>query len=376
LGVTQLVEGVHQSVLATLGLPGGQVPTRTRGLTGLIYKTIRGATRVSGTALDAALRQIERTLAASDANAETPQRAAVLAALNGVLGDRLAAANSSFAIPMTLRLDGQILTAQNIATVPNASKKILLIIHGLCMNDLQWQTGSGSAGQHLGKMLAEACGYTLVSLRYNTGLAIAENGRQLAQQLEMLTQHWPVRIAEIAMLTHSMGGLVARSAAHAAEQSKLAWRKKLKRMVFLGTPHCGAPLERAGHWIDTLLGATPYSAPFAQLTGLRSAGITDLRHGHVADAQPGEPAPHLPLPKSMACYAVAATLAAKRSKLADRLLGDGLVPLASALGQSAKKQRSLAFDEGSQMIFYRTGHLQLLSSSQVAQQLLAWFEKP
>jgi len=74
-----------------------------------------------------------------------------------------------------------------------------------------------------------------------------------------------VPIDEIAIVAHSMGGLVARSAHHYATLGGLAWRGKLRKLVFLGTPHHGAPLERGGHWIDILLEATPYTAPLARL---------------------------------------------------------------------------------------------------------------
>ena len=63
----------------------------------------------------------------------------------------------------------------------------------------------------------------------------------------------------------------------------MRWPARLDDLVFLGTPHHGAPLERAGNWVDLLLGATPYAAPFARLGKLRSAGITDLRHGNLLD---------------------------------------------------------------------------------------------
>jgi hypothetical protein len=72
------------------------------------------------------------------------------------------------------------------------------------------------------------------------------------------------------------------------------------------------------------------------------------------------------------CYAVAATTAARRGRLAERLLGDGLVPLHSALGQHDAPQRTLGFAPARQAVFYRTGHLQLLSSAAVQAQLLRW----
>jgi hypothetical protein len=114
---------------------------------------------------------------------------------------------------------------------------------------------------------------------------------------------------------------------------------------------------------------------------LRSAGITDLRFGHVLDVdwqgqdrfhrQPDSRQP-VPLPPRVACFAVAATTAAQRNKLADRLVGDGLVPLHSALGHHPDPDRQLQFDPQRQRIVYCTNHLQLLRSAAVTQQLVDW----
>jgi hypothetical protein len=178
---------------------------------------------------------------------------------------------------------------------------------------------------------------------------------------------------------------------HSAQHSKRKWVNKLKNIVFLGTPHHGAPLERAGNWIDVLLGVTPYSAPFKRLVELRSSGITDLRFGYVLDSDwqsQGQQDPqgrfkpktkqeqidreHLPLPEGIFCFTVAATLAARRSLLADRLVGDGLVPLNSALGVHSDPTRNLAFAKSSQLIVYRTSHMGMLGSAEVGKQLVAW----
>jgi pimeloyl-ACP methyl ester carboxylesterase len=379
-GVTRIVEGVHQSVLGTLGMAPSNAQAQTGGLTGLIYKSIRGATHLAGKGIDSALAKIEPLLTPAGPAGETRERAAVLAALNGVLGDKLAASKSPFATPMTLRYQGSALNWQAMPTMPEVAGKVLLLIHGLCMNDLQWQTREGDHVIDHGAALA-ALGYTPIYLRYNTGLHVSENGSVLARQIHELVAHWPVAVKEISVVAHSMGGLVMRSALVSAAQARLRWPGLLKNIVFLGTPHHGAPLERAGNWVDVILGSTPYTKPFTRLARLRSAGITDLRYGHVVDEdwrghdrfhRKPDQRHHVPLTQAVACYAIAATLGAKRGKLADRLLGDGLVPLQSALGEHDDPHRTLGFAKDSQLIIYRTSHLQLLSRAQVTRQLIKW----
>jgi hypothetical protein len=285
---------------------------------------------------------------------------------------------------MTLLHRGQSLdwpTAPGAAPLAHAQGTVLLMIHGLCMNDRQWSTEhEGQAANH-GEAVAAALGATPLYLRYNTGLHTSQNGHLLAAELERLVQHWPVPLQAIHVLVHSMGGLVIRSAVHSARSQGLHWPQRLTSIVFLGTPHHGSPLERAGNWVDTLLGSTAYTAPFARLGKLRSAGITDLRWGHVLDAdwqghdrfrrRPDSRVP-LPLPEGVACYTVAATLASARSTLADRLTGDGLVPLRSALGEHDDPAHALVFAKDSRWIAFNTGHLALLSRPEVAQQVLRW----
>ena len=192
-------------------------------------------------------------------------------------------------------------------------------------------------------------------------------------------------LERITVIGHSMGGLLARSAiAHGNTLGK-RWPALLQDLVFLGTPQHGAPLERAGHGADALLASNPFTAPFARLGKIRSAGITDLRHGHVQDAdwqgrdRFASGADHrqpLPLPEGVRCYAVGATLAGQRSRVAERLTGDGLVPLDSALGRHDDPALRLEVSRERQRTVFRTGHLDLLSSLVVAEQLKAWLTVP
>jgi pimeloyl-ACP methyl ester carboxylesterase len=255
---------------------------------------------------------------------------------------------------------------------------VLVLVHGLAMNDLQWTRH----GHDHGQALAQAAGWTPVYLHYNSGLHVAENGRLLSQRLTELLAAWPVPVTELAIVGHSMGGLVARSACHVGARRR--WRRQLTRLVCLGTPHHGAPLERGGHMFDLLLEAMPYAAPLARLGQRRSAGIIDLRHGSVQDAdrRPGERRP-TPLPRGVDCYVVAATLAAMVDRperlhrrlvhgLHERLIGDGLVPLASALGEHPQPALALKLPASHRLIVPSASHWDLLDHPQVSAALKRW----
>lgn len=379
--VAQVVEGMHRSVLEHIGLPGGAEPGRTRGITGLVYRSIHGVAALVGQGADLTLAQTERWLPPGAEGPDSPQRLALRAALNGVMGDRLAEQGNPLALPMALVSAGQVLDTSAPLTLPGAQPRVLVVLHGLCMNDLQWATTEQGHTVNHGETLAQALGATPLFLRYNTGRHIADNGRELARQLQDLVRHWPVPVTQISLMGHSMGGLVARSAVWAAQTEGHTWPSRLRHLVTLGTPHHGAPLERAGHWLHTVLGAVPHTAPLARLARLRSAGITDLRYGQVRDdgaeatdrfAHTDDRRTPLPLPEGVACFAIAATLAGPRSRVAERLLGDGLVPLRSALGQHENAAHQLAFAADRQCVVYRTGHLGLLGSPAVTAQLLGW----
>lgn len=192
------------------------------------------------------MTRLEPLLASASAGpAESPQREAVLAALNGVMGDRLAESGNPFATQMSLRLQGTVLDWQAMPAKTAVTGEVLVLIHGLCMNELQWPTQHSDA-------LASAQGYTPVYVRYNTGLHISQNGAALSQWLEALVKHWPVKIKKLTVLAHSMGGLVIRSALHQAGQAGLRWPKSLKNIVFLGTAH---------HWNGRATGSICSWAP-------------------------------------------------------------------------------------------------------------------
>ena len=396
-GLTSLVEAMHERIAKLPGTPG-ELQGRTTGITGLVYRSVRGVTRLAGGTLEALLALLGPALAAG--NGGTPdapiplpsaEREALVAALNGVLGDHLAATGNPLAITMALRHGGQALPLQTPAVAAwlqarslPAPDTLLVLLHGLCMNDRQWAhpaAADGTPGGDLGTELAVPLGALPLYLHANTGLPIADNGRQFAALMQQLVEAWPVPVRRVVLLGHSMGGLIARSALHQAAGS--GWAALCSDLVCLGSPHHGAPLERAGHGVDWLLGAAPglarYTAPLARLGKVRSAGITNLRHGLLDAEGRALPLPPAP-PQGPRCWALAGTLDAEtppagsgRTRQAfSRLRGDGLVPVASALGQHAKVAQRLAFPPGHTAVLAGTGHLALMHSPAVQQQLRAW----
>ncbi len=368
LGVTGLVEAMHHTIqLRPLPVGEARGAGRTGGITGFVYGCVRATTRLVGAGLDAALPPIAALLPQGEAS---PERDAVVAALNGVYGDHLARTGNPLAVDMGLRHRDRPIDPRRPDTLyddwraggPRA--RLLLMVHGLCLNERHWCRG----GHDHGATLAADLGFVPVYLRYNTGLPVAENGRRLAVLLERLLSAWPAGAPELAAICHSMGGLVLRSALHRADRARHEWPSRLRDCVFLGTPQHGAPLERAGHWLDRAMDLSPYVAPFTRLGKARSAGIVDLRHGAVTRV----PGRFVPLPAGVRFHAAAATLCSRRSPLADRLLGDGLVPLDSALGRHRDPSRILAIPRSRQWVGYGLGHLDLLDSPDVYAQLRAW----
>ena len=370
---TDLVEAAHAAVAHPSVLIGRQAPVTTRGLAGLVYRSVRGITRMVGNGVDLSLSALAPVLGEGG---PSPQREALVAALNGVLGDHLHASGNPLAIRMQLRHDGIALPltrTQLAARLPRASGRLLVQVHGLCMNDLQWN----HAGHDHGAALARDFGCTRVHLHYNTGRHVSENGREFASLLAQLVKAWPVPVEGIMLLCHSMGGLVARSALDVGFRKRMAWTRFPLRIVFLGTPHHGAPLERAGSWADLLVGISPYSAPFVRLGRMRSAGIQDLRHGNVRDADwqhgksRGDTRTPLPLPDGVHAHAIAATTQASRDDRAG-LRGDGLVPIASALGMHPDPAFDLRIPPSHQWIGHGLNHLQLLGSDAVYRRIAGW----
>ena len=345
LAVSDLVQALHGKIAKPLQIgPSGAIAT-------FVYASVRGITRGVAKTANAVLARIpaadSTAVASADGVGEANFRSSLLSIVNGVCGDHLADSGNPLALPMQL-----------LGSIDSSAKspgKYALFIHGLCLNESHWRVDAHVAA-------LEQLGFTAIFLRYNSGLAIAENGAQLARLMEEKL-HQPG--VEVAVIAHSMGGLVMRSALSDAKRGKMRWPTRLSALVFLGTPHAGAPLEQAGYWVDSIWQKIPYAKALAPIAKLRSVGIQDLRHGKMDD----DPKALHKLPRKLRCFAIAASLSADKNGLKQRLLGDGLVPVESALG--VVENQRLVPEQNTETL-YGIGHLELLYAPGVTAQLVRW----
>ncbi len=378
-GITDLVEAMHYKIASLGGLLGKPDQKRIKGITGMVYRSIHSVSDLVGNGIDGLLDKFNFLIEEKDSS---PGREAVLAALNGVLGDHLVKRGNPLAIPMQLRKNGKSLKMEDQSFSELARQtngKIAVLVHGSCMNDLQWD----SQGHDHGAALANDFGFLPIYLHYNTGLHISENGKEFANLIEQIFTKFPGPV-ELVIIAHSMGGLVTRSAYHYGKLANHVWLNPLRKIIFLGTPHHGAPLEKGGNMIDNMLEISPYSAPFSRLGKIRSAGITDLRYGNILDDDwkgrdrfepSGDQRIPTPLPEGVQCYTIAATIGNKSSKLGDGLIGDGLVPLNSALGRHKNPDLNLLFPETHQWIGRNMKHLDLLNHPDVYKAIKKWMKE-
>ncbi|HQV73609.1 MAG: hypothetical protein WAR01_07795 [Dokdonella sp.] len=377
IAVTDLLENMHHNISRLPGVFGEATDEPARGITGLVYRSIRGVTRKVGHGVDSILSVVAPQSLPDDVST---QREVLVAVLNGVVGDYLLATDNPLQVRMQFRREGKALKLTPAAlagSIPGVSGKIVVLAHGLCMSDLQWQR----RGHNHGEALAAEAGFTPVYLHYNSGLHISTNGHEFSEKLEQLIRAWPVPVEQLVIIGYSMGGLLARSACEDARRTGKSWIRHLRDMVFIGTPHDGSPLERTGNRLDALLGASPYTVALSRLGKVRSAGITDLRHANLDDADWHD---HdrfksrrvrreaVPLPEGVRCYAIAGSVARRPNGLSERLAGDGLVPLFSALGSHRSPKRNLGLPESRRWIAYKTNHLDLLASADAYARISAW----
>jgi pimeloyl-ACP methyl ester carboxylesterase len=300
---------------------------------------------------------------------------ASLAILNGAIGDYLARTRNGLATETQvftstaggepLRLERDALAALGPRDA-GPSPHIVVLVHGLMCNESIWTLEDGT---DYGSRLADDLEMQPFYVRYNTGLAIEESGASLAEALSALVAGYPVPVEGITAIGHSMGGLVIRNACHAARVAKLPFVKLIERCIYLGTPHHGAPLERIGRAVSSVLRAVPdpYTRLIADIADARSRGIKDLGDG-LRDAR--HPVPLLP---EMDHFLVAASIS--DDPWVGALFGDVLVPVGSATAGHVDP-RKVALPPSHVRVMSGAGHISLAHDPDVYDQILGWCRSP
>jgi pimeloyl-ACP methyl ester carboxylesterase len=384
-GVRDIHFAIAERAFGAVGT--GALPARAvhDAVAGRVYGAVRGVTGMIGQVADSGLRRRRRPAEARWLS--TSARGAVaLGALNGFIGDSLEREESDLHEPLAVRVGGRPLPPRRAAlrdAFPSATPRVVVFLHGLMGTELAWRLGTGPDGATYGRRLAIDLGCTPLYVRYNSGRHVSENGRSLADLLEGLLPEWPTDVDEIALVGHSMGGLVARSACHYANERGERWVRLVRHVVSLGSPHTGVPLAQAVHWASAGLDVVPETRPFATFLRRRSAGIRDLRQGSLVDEDWRDCDPdalraaacrEVPLlPGATHCF-VAATVSRRAEHPLGRLLGDCLVLEPSASGRGRTRRIPFRAEHG--MHLGGAHHLALLNHPAVYERLRDWLAAP
>ena len=329
-----------------------------RGIAGGVYAGVGACLRATSRALGALA---ERDL--GPGLEDTPRGRLVNAAVNGLIGDRLARERPRLAVPLAVRRDGRDVPLRTDAlqtAFPAATGRVALLLHGLSEDESAFGRHRDRLGTTYADTLAEL-GWTPVLLRANSGLSLRENGVALAALVEDLVEAWPVGVARIAFVGHSMGGLMIRAACAVATDAREPWTDLLTDVVTLGTPHLGAPLADGVGRGSRALGRLPESAAFGRILDQRSVGVLDLVAG-LGDEAPALPHVHYHL--------VSATLSRSPRHPVGWALGDLLVRQPSAYG--ASRRHPGLFPGANRLHLPRAGHFDLLNHPDVHRALREW----
>jgi pimeloyl-ACP methyl ester carboxylesterase len=376
--------GVAERAFRNVGVASRPVQVIHDALSRRAYDAIASGASRFGQAVDAAMER--RGVGEGILLSTTRRGSAVVAGLNGLIGDQLERSGSDLHQPASVRVDGGAVALDSASVAvafPDATSRLVVFLHGLMGNEFYWDWGGAQPGDTYGARLSADLGWTPIYLRYNTGLHISENGLAVASLLEELVAAWPEEVQEIALVGHSMGGLVARSACHQASESGRRWTKCVRTVVSLGTPHLGAPLEQGAHLAAEALYALPETRMLGSFLRRRSAGIRDLRHGSLVDedwrgrdpnALRAAACKEVPLLRDATHFFISATVTRSPRHPVGRLLGDILVLVPSATGQGRTRRIPFQAEHGHHVS--PAHHIALLNHPKVYERLREWLHHP
>jgi pimeloyl-ACP methyl ester carboxylesterase len=378
--IREMHEGIASRPFGVLGPAAAPVRVIHDGVSRTVYTGVRDGLR-------AAARGGSRAVAqhAPDDGAPLGSKlkgSLTLGALNGVYGNHL---SGGVRLNMEVRRRGSTVetTPEALkAAFPDATSRIVVFVHGLCETDEAWwvltRNRDGTRRRNYGERLQDELSFTPVYVRYNTGLHVSENGRALSRGLNALVSAWPMRVEELVLVGHSMGGLVSRSACHYAEADGLPWTDVVRHVFCLGSPHLGADLEKGANVLSWALAKLPETRAMAKLLNARSVGIKDMRFGSCVeedwcDCDPDEflrdRCQEVPFLPDANYYFVGATVTAGP---VGQLIGDLLVRIPSASGRGNGKGRRIPFEVDNGHELAGITHFHLLNHPAVYQQLRTW----
>jgi pimeloyl-ACP methyl ester carboxylesterase len=370
--------GIARRVFDSIGPSGAPVRLAHDAIAGGVYAVVERSL-VTAARAGGLLVSLRRTEADPSIQA-TPAGRTALGALNGAFGDEFERHGSVLALPMTLRVEARDVDPEPAAVAeafPSAQGRLAVFLHGLCETEETWTRRAGPAASY-GERLHAELGYTPVYVRYNSGRHISSNGRALGDLLERLHAAWAVPVEEIALIGHSMGGLLARSACHYHGGS--AWASKVRHVFMLGAPHRGAPLELAVYAAGAALSRLPETRALAAALDRRSAGIKDLGRGYIVEEDWREHDPEafltrtgqeVPFLRSANHYFVSASVSGDAEAALGRIVGDMLVLRASAWAHGGRGER-LRFPVGNYAHVAGANHMDLVAHPSVYAQLARW----
>jgi pimeloyl-ACP methyl ester carboxylesterase len=387
-GVARDVHGaISRRTFGALGVLGAPVRLLHDGISTAVYRSVGAALRAPLGAGSAALARA--ALPEGSALADSTGGSILLSALNGAFGDRIARDHRDLALGLSIRRHDRDVSTDSpglAAAFPNATPKLAVFVHGLCEDEHAWHLFPLAPGvgerRSYGSRLREELGYTPVYVRYNSGLHVSDNGRRLGQVLEDMVLAWPLEVEEIVLVGHSMGGLVSRSACHYGEAEEHLWANRVRHVFCLGTPHLGAPLEKAANVTGWALGRLSETRPFADLVNGRSAGIKDLRFGSCVeedwcDCDPDEflrdRCREVPFLSAASYYFIGATLTRHPNSPLGGIIGDLLVRFPSASGRGRSRRVPFELDNGVHL--GGLNHFQLLNHPAVYDQIRDWLRR-